>query len=454
MDLIVKNGTVVTDGMEMHCDLGVTGGRVTHWGCLDETQASAIIDASEKLVLPGLVDIGVSLLGENNFTIESQQTFETLTAKAIQGGVTTIVAAAKWNPARIFNEELSERRKADEAGARADFGYHYFVSSWAPEFQRHFRTAVSGGVPTAWIARTDLDAPLPAPALVHAVLRDLSDHSLAITSPSDPIFEDYFRSNLKERKAVGPEFFTQVFPEWIEEERLRILGSTARSTRGRLIVLGLSTARSVAALQSMREEGVPIFGAAALPFLALNSDSPEEEGAENPLPITWPPVRGRSEQQCLWNALEAGTLSVLTALHHPVTPEQIRVGQEDATSAVCGIGGIEHLLPLVYSEGVAKWRLSMESLSQCACADPAKLAGLYPKKGSLQIGSDADFVIFDPAIEESVPETKPDAATSPYAELEPSGGINAVYLRGSCIFGSNAVPEPRGRFLDRRISLA
>ena len=453
IDLLIRNTTIVTDGLEMRADLGVTDGIVTHIGQLEGVEAGEILDGSGKFVLPGLVDLGVSLLGEGAYYAPSRHQIAELTAEALAGGVTTIVAAQDWDPKANFSEDLARRQAEDEELASIDFAYHYFVSDWSEDRRRHMRGALGSGLSSVWIARADLNSPLPGGTLIHAVMRELPESSYAITAPSDPLFERYFRADLRSGGRIAPKYYTNVFPEWIEASMLRSYDALLRETRSRLVVLGLSCPESLVELQRLRESGTKLIGGAKLPHLVLNTDMLNEETAAI-LPFAWPPLRNRSAQHALWSGLEDGLMNVVSSSHHPRTVEEVREGQKDAMSAQGGGTGIAHLLPLLHSEGVSKWRLSLESLSQCACADPAKMAGLYPRKGSLQIGSEADLVILDPGKSYRIqPAGAANSHYDPYAGIEVAGSVEAVYLRGRRVLGTGADPQPRGRFLEGTVSL-
>ncbi|MDK2971420.1 MAG: dihydropyrimidinase [Candidatus Sumerlaeota bacterium] len=454
MDLVIRNASIVTDGLEMNADLGIANGVVTQIGRLEKVPAANVIDAAGKVILPGLVDVGVSLYCENEYTLDSGQSLDALTAEALAGGITTVVLAEPFDEGRILTEELAERRTADAALARTDFGYHYLLRDWSPERERHVRTAASAGIASVWVARCPIEAEHPGTALLHAVAQDLPESTLLLTRPSEACLEYHLRRTLRAKGFVQPAYHSQTFPSWLEESAVHLLGAIARGSRPRLLVLGISSTPALAAIQSLREQGVSILGGATLPHLVRTADMLEED-AGTILPLTCPPLRERADQQSLWNALDSGTLSVVSSGHHPVTTDEARAGHTDALASADGAGGIAGLLPLLHAEGIAKWRLSIESLSLCACADPAKLAGLYPRKGSLQIGSDADFVLLNPRAAGTVDRFTSDSRLAdPYSGMECADVVEAVYLRGRCVHGAGADTAVRGRYLDRRLSLA
>jgi len=457
MDLIVRNARIYTDGIEMRADLGVQGGRVALLGNLENVDARNVVDASGFLVFPGAVDIGVSTLAENSFHQASEADFALLTRMAASGGATTIVVAAEWDPEQKFDEQLERRTVADQKSAWVDFGYHAFLDTWSMAHREMMQNASQSGVASAWIARTDSLAKLPGGALAHAVTRELPDSVMAVVSPTDPMLEEYFRNQLRDLGTTGLMHRANIFPEPIEATVLRTYGALLKGSRAHVLLLGLAGERSLQALEYMRTHGYPVSGAVKLPHLVFNADTLNEE-SQSPvapgIPSLWPPLRGRQHQQRLWNALDSGLVTAVSSGHHPVTMKQATASLADATRAPEGASGLEHLMPLAFSEGVSKWRIDPETLSTVCCADPAKLAGLYPRKGSLQVGSDADLVVVDPTAAHER-RTFPGAGHYDfYAGMECMGTVRAVYLRGTRIAGDGASGEPGGRFVERRVSLA
>ncbi len=457
MDLIVRNARIYTDGIEMQGDLGISGGRVSAIGNLGD-DAAEIVDAAGHLVFPGLVDLGVSPLAENGCVQQTAQDFSTLTKMALAGGVTTVVSAVSFDSEKPFADQLGEFAAADTQRAWVDFGYHMFVRQWGLDARESALSAGSSGVCSVWIARTDTLSNAPGLALVQSVVRDLPESMMAVVNPTDAVLEEHFRTQLKSENMQGLSSRNSLFPEAIEGAVLKTCGAIVRNSRAHILVNGVSGERTLRELEYMRGQRYPVSAMAKLPHLIFATERMTEETQtpDSPsFPCVWPPVRRRRHQQRLWGALESGLVSAVTSAHHPVGLKQATDSATDSLSAAEGCNGIEHLLRLMFSEGIAKWRIEAETLSVVCCADPAKLAGLYPRKGSLQIGSDADFLIFDPGRQEDIRPLQGAACFDYYAGHPCAGAIKAVYLRGTRVAGEGAdTSAPRGAFLERRLALA
>lgn len=452
MVIVISDTTIVSDGTEVRADIAFADGKVAAIGRLRGMEADVRIDGRGKMVLPGLVDLGVNLHTESKRLPASEQSIASLTADALMGGVTSVILAADFEADKPVADEVTRRKAIDAETALVDFSYHCFVADWTEARRRQTRGLLAAGVPSVWIANTDLAAEWPGVALTHAVMRELPEGTVAFAQASDPLVESALRKGLIANSQTSAKAWTSVFPEPLEACALRTVAGLTRSSRARLVLLGISCHEALQEFLAMREKGSPLIVGAKLAHLIQSAEQIDDEDARL-FPLVWPPLRGRGEQTSLWSALEDGLLTLVTSAHRPRKLDEAKRAQADAFGTPGGSSGLAHLLPMLLSEGVAKWRLSMETVTQCAAADPAKLAGLYPRKGTLQIGADADFVIVNAG------ETRPlemggaGAYFDPYAGLEATGTIEAVYLRGRCVAGEGADKTPGGQFLERRVSL-
>ncbi|CAN5417757.1 dihydropyrimidinase [soil metagenome] len=445
MDLLLKNGLIVSDGLEFTGDLAIRGGVVKAVGDLNGVEATKVIDCTGKIILPGAVDLGVNLFDNGDFDPESGAGFSMTSRHAALGGVTTLVSAVEMVKDEDVSVTIRSQQEVDEKKAYVDFGYHIIVPDWNAGTIEKARAATLAGVPSFWIRRTQCDGSnLPAPALLYAALKELPADTLAIVSPFEAALHLVHAKRLQALGAAGA--WKDVYPEALEASFIASLSGIANGCAARILVAGISTAASAMALQQVREANPQIVGAALLPHLVY-TDSDELA------PATWPPVRTKKDQQALFAMLEDGVLSAVLSDHKPRTAAE---GAGKNGLPATGSATLAHFLGALHHEA-SKWRLSLAAISQCACADPAKLAGLYPKKGSLQPGSDADIVIIDP---QKVRETTAGLSASPMDFKDPlerfvfQGSLEAVYLRGNAIVENGKLVEsPSGKFLTRKMSL-
>lgn len=442
MDILIRHATIATDGIELTADLAVKDGVVRAIGNLEGVSAATVIEAQGKLVLPGAIDIGLHLLDDGSFDPESDQGFARASRDAALGGVTTLVSTIEVDAREDFAKAVKSQEEADEKRSPIDFGYHLLVGDWSEGFQARSREALAAGI-CSFYARRNEGPNLPSPTLLYAIANELSEDSLLVTSPFDAALFAF-----EARRYAGDQSWKELLHESIEVAQVAALPHLLARARCHVLMLGISTAGSVAALRSVRDANPNIQGACYLPHLLLR----DQPGA----PRTWPPLREKGDVEALFQGLEDGTLSAIASGHKPRGHSEIHSGAVGRVP-LCGLATLSHYYPGLHSEGLAKWRLSAAALSQAAAADPAKLAGLYPRKGTLQPGADADFVIIDP---NRARETRGGTETSPVDFADPLaresyvGAIDAVYCRGRKVVEGMTLKESGGgKFLNRRLAL-
>lgn len=454
MDLLLSQGTIVTDGVEFTADLAIRDGVVCAMGDLSAVNAGREIDCSGRVILPGAVDLGLNLLDDGPFDRESGAGFTLSTREAIRGGVTTIITTMELDGDDNLEESLQAQSEADSRKAWVDFSYHLLLDHWAPHRREQVRQAVNLGVPSAWLARTPLAHAQPAPGLFLAVMEDLPEDFLLVVSPFEAPLAAHSLRRLMERAPFPNRQWKDAFPENFEVSAIQTLAHLSTAGPARLLFNSISTLSGLTAFQAARERHPHIAGACSLHHLFFNEA--DGDGA----PRLWPPCRTKQDQHALFSALEDGLLGVVTSCHKPRTsqeassPFELPAGGDTGCPPV-GAAALSRFLPVLHSEGVMKWRLSLGTLSLCAAADPAKLAGIYPRKGSLQPGSDADIVVINPE-ESNDPTPLPESAgfIDPYGDHRFPGQVERVFLRGREILTPDGLTDqPMGAFLPRRLSL-
>ena len=448
MDLVFANGTVAFDGIEASIDIGVRDGLVVALGQLHGVQAKHVIDCTGKLIFPGCVDLGLNLLDNGPDDPECSVGLAACAHQAALGGVTTLISTMEIESGESVPSAVRAQAEVDQAKSIVDFGYHLLVSDWTEEIAHQAREAVAAGIPSFWIPRTVAPHALPSPGLMYAAALGLPADTLVIVSPDSAVLVAAERRRLG---AAASE--AQVFHGGLEANFLASLPRLLRAARPRVLLNGITSSEAVTELARAREVMPGLSAAVQLPALCYTA--PEDGGMAVPV---WPPVRLKSDTQSLFLALEDGLISAVVSSHKPRSHGEWLAPPNGRMPF--GIGTLQHFLPLVYSEGVAKWRLSAGALSQALCADPAKLAGLYPRKGTLLPGSDADLVIIDPARARPIVPTTAAATpfdlADPLAEASFQGCIEAVYRRGVQITNADGVISSgsgNGQFLPRKLSL-
>jgi dihydropyrimidinase len=469
MDLIIRGGTVFTDGLEIQADLGVTEGRVTHLGeQLEPGAESDVIDASGRYVFPG----GVELLGNDEpLTPQTaEEGFQWLTGMAALGGVTSVVRPLQPRSGSSVKESLEAITEAGLKGAFVDVGFHLAASDTEPDtLGSRIREASQAGMASVWLT-PDWPEGLGGSfeSRLAKVIRETGDTVLILVPAWDSSIPSLDRREPSaESKSLRPEILE--LPVWLEAQMLQRLAAVARAAGGRVLVRSISSRSALEILKRSREEGEKVLAAASIAHLAgqVESAQPGDSGVGLPC---WPPLRGKSDQAYLWFLLEEGLIPLVTSnVGLPVSNAGDPAGGPGSHPA----SAIALLWSVLFTEGVLKNRLSLATLVQAMAGDPAKLAGMYPRKGSLLIGSDADLVLFNPETAWTVGEpaagsesgeaadgNASDSAanavpSAPFQGATLQGVVERVFLRGHEIVRDNAVVgQPGvGRYLERRLQI-
>ncbi len=425
-------------------DIAVEGGRIAAVGQVGPAERE--IDARQKLVLPGCVDLHTHLASTPTFA--PLDDFEHGTRAAIAGGVTTVVSM-------VYQEEGSlrrgiERGMRDAQRSLADFAFHVVVTDPSDaaraEVAAHVRDGHAGlkvfMVSPQFVERRDdhallLRAAADAGALVaiHA-----EDHAIVAARTAA----------LHAAGRTGVEHFPESRPVEAEVKAVREAVDLAERTGAAIYVVHLS---SRGALEALREgkHRARVFGETRPLYLYLTRAQFARPDAA--LWVGQPPLRDADDVAAVWAALADGTLDTVGTDHIPHTRAAKLAPGLSFDRIPPGVSNLETLLPMLYSEGVRTKRITLSRLVDVLASAPARIAGMYPRKGALAIGSDADLVIFDPQAERTVHAADLHSACDydPYEGWAVTGWPEIVVSRGEIVFDHGEIPARlgRGRFVPR-----
>ncbi|MFN0071894.1 MAG: allantoinase AllB [Chloroflexota bacterium] len=440
LDLIVRHCTLVTPSGQSRTDLGIAGGRIAALGT-DLVGATETLDAIGLLVLPGLVDIHVHFREPGHVYKED---FASGTRAAAVGGVTTVLDMPN-NAVPISTGELFRVKRAlVEPKALVDFGlYGIILQENAGELARMAGEGAIGF--KLYMGETTGHNPCPDDGAIFNAFRIAAGLNMfvGIHAENNPVMQ-LLKSELRETGRTDPRAHLESRPPFIEAEAISRAAYLAEAAGNRLHVHHLSTRQGLEAALAARSRDVPLTVEALVGHLLLDDSAYETLG--NLVEVN-PPIREREHAEALWQALAKGQLDCLATDHAPHAAEE--KARENVWECPGGFIGVETMLPLLLSQ-VSAGRLSLERLVALTSEQPARLMNLYPRKGALMIGSDADFVLVDPAerwtLQASSLHSK--HPISPFNGWEIVGRPVATYLRGRPVAqNGQPVGEPGGRFL-------
>jgi dihydropyrimidinase len=467
MTVLISGGTVVSPTGSTPADVLIDGEKVvalldpgsTALGSDLASTAERVIDATGMYVVPGGVDCHTHMELPFGGTFASD-TFETGTRAAAWGGTTTIIDfAVQRTGERVQDGFTSWQSKADGQCA-IDYGFHQIVGGVDDESLKAMDELVGEGV-------TSFKLFMAYPGvfysddgqIVRAMQTAASNGSMIMMHAENGIAIDVLVQQALARGETDPINHGLTRPWETEEEATHRAIMLARLTGAPLYVVHMSAKQAVATLQRARDEGWNVFGETCPQYLYLSLE--EQLGAPGFEGAKWvcsTPLRSRAEghQEELWRYLRTGDLSVVSTDHCPFCmKEQKELGIGDFSKIPNGIGGVEHRMDLIY-QGVVDGRITVERWVELCSTTPARMFGLYPRKGVVAPGADADIVIYDPngrtRISEETHHMNMDY--SAYEGFDVAGKVRTVLSRGTVVVDGDTYVghKGHGRYLKRGLS--
>jgi dihydropyrimidinase len=461
LDLVIRNGTVVTAAERFGCDVGVRGGRIV---ALAEglPRADLEIDATGKLVLPGGVDSHCHIEQLSGMGIWNADDFYTGTVAAAFGGTTTVIPFAAQHRGQSMRDVVADYRERAKK-AVIDHAFHMIVSDpsetvMADELPALIRDGYSSLklFMTYPLLRLDDGQMLDVLSLARRERAMVSVHA-----ENDAMIA-WITRRLLERGHTAPRYHAISHPRTAEAEAVNRLIAMAALVDQPVVVFHVTTETSMAAIRAAQTRGQKVFAETCPQYLFLDASDLDRPGLEGAKWMFSPPARDAGDRTAIWRGLQNGTFQIVSSDHAPyrfdASGKLAKGPKPDFKQIANGIPGIELRLPLLFSEGVGKGRIGLERFVELCCTNPAKIYGLHPKKGTIAIGSDADLAIWHPDKEVEVTDaTSHDAAGyCPYAGLTVTGWPETVIARGEVIVdgGKLLAERGRGRFLSRAVGEA
>jgi len=454
---LVKNAHVITAGDCYDADIFIDRGTIAQIGRGLRLPAETVIDAAGKLVMPGGVDVHTHLdmpFGD----ICSTDDFETGTIAAAHGGTTTIIDFATQSRGGGLQEALGEWKRRAEGKAVVDYGFHMAICDLSPRVADEMdRMARVEGVTSFKLFMAYPDRLMVDDAtLLSALLRAGENGGLVcLHAENGTVIEDLIR-RARAAGETAPRHHALTRPPGTESEAVARAIALAEMAETPVYIVHLSCAAALREVRRARQRGLPVLAETCPQYLFLSRKEYERPGFEGARFVMSPPLREPSDQEALWRGLAASDLQVVSTDHCPFgieTPPHKQLGRSDFSKIPGGIPGVETRLSLLWDGGVRAGRFDAHRFVELAAAAPARIFGLWPRKGTIAVGSDGDLVVFDPDREVvlSAETLHMRVDYSPYEGLRVRGAPVVVLSRGEVVVdhGELKAQPGRGRFLKR-----
>src|SRR5882724_5115029 len=403
-DTIIANGRVVTATDTYTSDVAISQGKITAIGqSLPRENAGKIIDASGKLVFPGGIDVHTHLDMPFGGTTSADD-FETGTRAAAFGGTTTLIDFAIQYKGQTLRTAFDTWMQKASAKAVSDYSFHCIITELADAHLEEMNALVREGVTSFKLFMAYPGVFMLDDGSIFKALRRTANNGglVCMHAENGNAIDVIVQQALAEGKKA-PKYHALTRPTTAEAEATARAIALAEMAGAPVYIVHVSCNEALEKVREARDRGLPVYAETCPQYLYLSIENFDVPGFEGAKYVFTPPLREKWHQEKLWNGLKRDHLQVVSTDHCPFCfKEQKELGRDDFTKIPNGGPGIEHRMSLIYSGGVAQGRFSVNRFVELVSTTPAKLFGLYPRKGTIAVGSDADLVIFDPNHEEVI----------------------------------------------------
>ena len=443
-DLVIRGGLIATATDSFVADVGIRNGLIASFGeHLDP--GTADVDARGLHVLPGGVDVHTHLdldLGG----ARTADDFESGTAAAACGGITTICDYAWQGKGQSLADTIAAWSVKARGRAHVDYGFHIILSDVTDERIAEIPAIVGAGYPSFKVF-TIREFGIGDEALLRVLRAARRAGAIVNVHCENSEMLDLAEKDMIAAGRLDPRFYAESRPARAEAEATRRVIDYAEHVDAEVYIVHMSCEGAVDAVRAARKRGVRVWGETRPIYLGLTSERYDPGGLEAAKVIGAPPLRALPDQAALWDALRAGDLQTIGSDNTSWTVDQKAEGIRDFRRVPYGVPGLETEMRVIYSEGVSRGRISLQTFVAAFATNPAKIFGLYPRKGTIAVGSDADLVLFDPRKTEVIDERTlhSRAGYDPFHAFKVSGVPVLTVSRGEIIARNGKLLSQPGR---------
>jgi dihydropyrimidinase len=447
-DTVIKTGTVVTSGALFEGDVGIQGEKVVALGQgLDGTRE---IDAGGMLVVPGAIDVHTHFetrIGEG----ATADDYESGSRAAAAGGITTFVNFVFSEPGQGLVEAVRRERVRAAAGSHLDYSFHVVVTDAGrlgelPELAAQGLTSLK-----LFTALGDMELSRRDILRVLSAARS-SGMVVAVHAEDGPLI-DHLTEGLLSGGRTGVEWLPAARPAEAEALAVTYVCAYAAATGCPVYIVHLSSGLALEAVRRARASGARVYVETRPAYLYLEEGRYQLGSGEGNKFVCWPPLRSAADQAALWEGLASGEIQTYATDHTTWTKAEKMAPGLTFDQIPGGISNVQTSLGMLYSEGFGRGRISLQRLVEVSSTNPARLFGLWPRKGTIAVGSDADLVLIDPTRRYRIVEEEMESRSDfdPYSGLECLGWPVVTMSRGQVIMEHGHVTSSpgRGHFLPR-----
>jgi dihydropyrimidinase len=453
MKTLIRNGRIITAVDDYKADLLIEDEVVTLIGAKLDMEADLVIDAAGKLVIPGGIDPHTHMELPFGGT-EASDDFRTGTIAAAHGGTTTIIDFAVQYKGQSLLEGVDNWHRKAEGKTAIDYGFHLITTDLEDNQIEEMYTVMDEGVTSFKMFMAYPGVFLVDDATIFRAMSAAGERGglICMHAENGIVINEIIKRALAQGR-TAPKYHALTRPTRAEAEGVHRAIAIAEMAEAPVYIVHLSCADALEQVREARDRGLPAFAETCPQYLFLSYDNYEEPGFEGAKYVMTPPLREKWNQAELWKGLKTDDLQVISTDHCPFCmKEQKELGRDDFSKIPNGAPGVEHRVSLIYN-GVVENKLSLNRFVELTSTAAAKMFGLFPKKGTIAVGSDADIVIFDPDKEQTISAQTHhmNVDYSAYEGWKIRGTVETVLSRGRVVIenGEYKGKPGDGRFLKR-----
>jgi dihydropyrimidinase len=451
LETIIKGGTIVTAAETYKSDIGIIGGQIVIIDT-DLTDADAIIDATGLLVLPGGIDSHVHIAQPSDPGVVMADDFESATRSAIFGGHTTLLPFCLQAKGQSLRDAVTWYHGLAEGNCYTDVSFHLIITDPTPQaLGQDLPALVSDGYTSIKVFMTYEGMKLNDKQILQTLEAAKACGALPMVHAENDDTIEFLRDRAMDRGEIAPKYHATTRPIPAEREATHRAIALAEVIDIPIVIVHVSNRDAMEEIKAGRARGSVVFGETCPQYLMLTADDLDLEGFDGAKYVCSPPPRDTASQAACWEGLETGVFDLFSSDHCPFRFEDLEgkkvpAGQKSFRWVPNGIPGVETSLPILFSEGVSKGRIDLQTFVALTSTNHAKLYGLYPKKGEIAVGSDADLVLWDPTKSETLRQEilHHGADYTPYEGLEVMGWPVHTILRGQTVAKDGVLIAEKG----------
>ncbi len=452
MKTLLKGASVISGEGACRADILIDGEKIAAVGIDLPADGAKVVDLTGKLLFPGFIDAHTHFdLDVCNTTTADD--FETGSRAALRGGTTTVIDFACPNKGETLDYGLSLWHKKADGRTSCDYGFHMTIDDWNEGIEGELDAMFEAGISSFKMYMT-YPAMMIGDSAMYEALRALKSRGgvCGVHCENSGVIDSLI-AHKKAEGAMEPSSHPETRPDFLEAEAVSRLLRIAQAVDIPIIIVHLTNAAALAEVDAARARGQKVYVETCPQYLMLDDavyyDADYSKAARF---VCAPPIRKKPDQEALWKGIANGRVQTISTDHCSFTLAQKDAGRGDFTKIPGGLPGVETRGEVVYTGGVGAGRISLGDFCRVMSENPAKLYGLYPRKGVLAVGSDADIVVYDPNANHTLraADMVANVDYSPFEGFETTGSISQVWLRGQlCVEDGKVLVEKSGKYLAR-----